>query len=602
VKKRSDLIGQTIGNYTITRRLGAGGMGEVYEAQHPTIGARVAIKVLNADATDPASAQRFLIEAQAVNRIQHDGVVKIIDAGYTPEDRPYLVMEYLDGASLADVMKGERRVPMGTACRIVGDVLAVLAEAHGEGIVHRDLKPHNVFLTRSGRTVVLDFGVAKLLDAGGSVSLTMTGAILGTPAYMAPEQIQGEAVDGRSDLYAVGVVLYELVTGRRPFDADQTFDLLTAHVERRPPPPRAIRPDVPEKVQSVLMAALAKDPDQRFQTAEAMRTALLQAAVELPAAAFAPVDMPSAPKRTPTVPPTGSGPVAAAAAELASPTVPGKPRAQSGPNRVADLAALASTAEHPAASEPTIRARPRSPSRPGPPVTGTGNAGASASASASTSASGTDEAMAPADLTFGRVRRSRRNVILVAAAIGVVAVIAAFVIGRSLGRDGTSNAATPGPSTLVVTPLPTGEDARGSLFPLDGPAPAHGVDLPPVPQDIIDALIKRRLHLFDLRPEVLDYLRTAAKGGAAAAELPAMIPQLVAEIDRTQITRALVDAKDTRVAALAATVTLPDRLDRLVDGEMLRAGKSSLKGDPIAANEHLWRAEWVLEHQAAPPW
>src|SRR5689334_8720716 len=120
---RSELIGKTIGNYTLVRKLGVGGMGEVYEAQQPAIGARVAIKVLNADATDPSSAKRFMIEAQAVNRIQHDGVVKIIDAGYTSDGRPYLVMEYLDGASLAEVMSASDRLPMGSACKVIADVL-----------------------------------------------------------------------------------------------------------------------------------------------------------------------------------------------------------------------------------------------------------------------------------------------------------------------------------------------------------------------------------------------------------------------------------------------------------------------------------------------
>jgi serine/threonine-protein kinase len=305
-----DLVGRTIGSYRLVERIGSGGMGDVYKAVHGEIGAKVAIKILNAtSAADETSTARFLREAQAVNRIDHEDVVQIVDAGrLLPEGRPYLVMELLDGESLGDVLKRNPRPPIGTACRIAGDVLEIAAAAHAEEIVHRDLKPHNVFLTRGGRTVILDFGVAKLLSSAAAVRLTATGAIVGTPRYMAPEQIRDSPVDARADIYSIGCILYEMACGRPPFDSEVALEVLKAHLAARPPPPRALRPEIPESLQNVILTALGKRPDQRFQTAAAMRTALASAAGELAEDAFAEIG-PISPRRQsmPPIMPGASG-------------------------------------------------------------------------------------------------------------------------------------------------------------------------------------------------------------------------------------------------------------------------------------------------------
>jgi serine/threonine protein kinase len=268
------LLGEKLGNYVVIGELGTGGMGDVYRAINPLITTQVAIKVLNASCANDASArQRLLREAQTVNRIDSTGVVKVNDAGVLLDGRPYIVMELLDGKSLSEHLR-EGRPPLAETYRVMLDVLAIIDAAHRASIIHRDLKPPNVFLALNG-THILDFGIAKLLDPGGDAGLTSTGAVIGTPHYMAPEQIQAKPVDARTDVYAAAVVMYEMLVGRRPFEGNSDFEVLSGHVERRPPPPRALNPEISPDLQSIVLAALAKDPAHRFQTAAAMRTALL---------------------------------------------------------------------------------------------------------------------------------------------------------------------------------------------------------------------------------------------------------------------------------------------------------------------------------------
>ncbi len=275
-----DLLGHRIGNYVAVETLGAGGMGTVYRAVQPSIGSKVAIKVLSAAAMAAAGGvERFILEAQAANRIRHDNIVKVLDAGELPDGRPYLVMELLDGLSLAQVMDAAGPLPSRIACHVVAIALDALAAAHAAGIIHRDLKPHNIFVTRAGRVVVLDFGVAKLDAAENRPALrTLTGAIVGTPEYMAPEQIKGGRVDGRTDIYAIGVVLYELVTGRRPFGGAATYELLAKHLEEPPAPPSARTPSVPRALEAIILAAMAKEPDARPQRADQLARQLRDAA------------------------------------------------------------------------------------------------------------------------------------------------------------------------------------------------------------------------------------------------------------------------------------------------------------------------------------
>src|SRR5262245_48245693 len=284
------LLGTEVGRYRLARLLGGGGMGRVYMAVQPMIGSRVAIKLLDETcARNPELLERFFAEARAVNLIRHENIVSVIDLAQLPDGRPYIVMEFIDGMTLGDLVRSSvpasGPLPLGGVIQVMSEVLSALHAAHAIGIVHRDLKPDNIVVTGEGHAKVLDFGIAKLAPSlGHAISpRTRTGALLGTPAYMAPEQITGSGnIDPRTDLYAAGVVLFEATTGRTPFQTETLFDLMKAHLEQQPPPPRTLRPDLPVELEQVILCALAKRPEHRFASAAAMATALDAAAARLP--------------------------------------------------------------------------------------------------------------------------------------------------------------------------------------------------------------------------------------------------------------------------------------------------------------------------------
>jgi hypothetical protein len=285
------LLGAPIGSYRVARLLGVGGMGRVYKGVHPGIGSRVAIKVLSHDCTQNRElVERFFAEARAVNLIRHEAIVNVFDLSTLPDGRPYIVMEYLDGASLADVLDTQGAQPLAGFARLVGQVLDALSSAHARAIVHRDLKPDNIFVSPQGRAKVLDFGIAKLMpELSGRTGPTRTGSLLGTPHYMAPEQAMARNVDPRTDVYAMGVILFEGVTGQRPFQGESLFELLHKHVNEPPPRPRSLRPDLPPDYEALILCAMAKDPGQRFQSAADLARALEHAIQSLPPHAWAAV-------------------------------------------------------------------------------------------------------------------------------------------------------------------------------------------------------------------------------------------------------------------------------------------------------------------------
>ncbi|MCB9588633.1 MAG: serine/threonine protein kinase [Polyangiaceae bacterium] len=283
------LLGQMVGSYRIAALLGVGGMGRVYKGVHPQIGSRVAIKVLSMEcAHHPALVQRFFAEARSVNVIRHESIVNIVDLSTLSDGRPYIVMEYLDGQSLSEVIRERSPLPVGGVMTLMFEVLDALAAAHQAGIVHRDLKPDNIFVTAQGRPKVLDFGIAKLRpELGAGSDATRTGSILGTPHYMSPEQAQGQHIDHRSDIYALGIILFELLTGARPFEAPTLYSLLDMHVKQPPPPPTSVRRDLLPVFDQVVFRALAKRPEQRYQTAGEMKQALELASQSLPQGSWA---------------------------------------------------------------------------------------------------------------------------------------------------------------------------------------------------------------------------------------------------------------------------------------------------------------------------
>jgi serine/threonine-protein kinase len=278
------MIGQTVGNYRITRLLGQGGMGTVYLAEHPGIGRKAAVKILHpALARDRDMVTRFLNEARAVNAIHHPGIVEIFDSGSLDQEGTwYIVMELLDGESLtARLRRGP--MPLREALELGRQACLALGAAHAKGIVHRDLKPDNLFLVPDPlepgreRLKVLDFGIAKLAPgpiASGSVR-TRTGAVLGTPLYMSPEQCRGtREIDRRADVYALGVILYEMVCGRPPFFSEGFGELAHLHISVPPPPPRQHVPGLPREVEQALLRALEKEPDARFSSMNELYRAL----------------------------------------------------------------------------------------------------------------------------------------------------------------------------------------------------------------------------------------------------------------------------------------------------------------------------------------
>ncbi len=281
------LIGVMVGSYEIERLIGQGGMGRVYAAVQREVGSRVAVKVLNEEySRDPELAERFFAEARAVNLVAHDNIVSVLDLVRLPNGRPVIVMELLEGETLRELVRA-KPTPLGAIVHVMIEVLSALVAAHAVGIVHRDLKPDNILVLPSGRAKVLDFGIAKLISAQpGQTPRTRTGALVGTPEYMAPEQISGRPVDARTDIYAAGIVLYEAMTGRRPFEGDSDFEVMRAHVDEQPAPARSRRAEIPVEVEAVIMRALAKAPADRFASATEMANALQAASAGLPAAAW----------------------------------------------------------------------------------------------------------------------------------------------------------------------------------------------------------------------------------------------------------------------------------------------------------------------------
>ena len=268
-----EFIGRTLGRYSIVEQIGAGGMGVVYRAHDERLDRDVAIKVLPEQfAQEPDHLARFEREAKAVARLDHPNILSIHDIG-TDHGVTYAVMELLEGTSLRQVMSGDG-VTIGKALEYTKTVAAALAAAHDKGIVHRDLKPENVFLTVDGRIKVLDFGLAKLLFPNGGLATDMPtaslktapGALLGTLAYMAPEQVQGRPVDQRADIFALGVMLYEMLAGRRPFGGSNTIETAAAILQKDPKPISATVPGVPSGLESVLKTCLEKRPEDRFSS------------------------------------------------------------------------------------------------------------------------------------------------------------------------------------------------------------------------------------------------------------------------------------------------------------------------------------------------
>ncbi len=254
------------GRYEILGELGRGAMGVVYKARDPQIDRLVALKTVSLQGQEPEQdaefRQRFFFEAQAAGRLHHPGIVSIFDAGEDPEAHdPYIVLEYVTGESLSRILSREKKLPLAKALRLAEEIASALDYAHAQGVVHRDIKPANILITEDGHAKIADLGIAKLNLA----YFTLPGRVLGTPAFMAPEQLAGEGADGRSDLFSLGVILYAMVTGHSPFHGNSATTVCFKVVNREPIPASALDLDLPRALDAVISHAIAKDPNARYQ-------------------------------------------------------------------------------------------------------------------------------------------------------------------------------------------------------------------------------------------------------------------------------------------------------------------------------------------------
>ena len=365
VEPDDELIGLNVGSYRVVKILGKGGMGAVYMAEHPVIGSRVAIKFLHPQyATDKKIVDRFFNEARAVNVIGHDNILKILDLNVTDDNRHYFVMEFLYGRPLQSLLKGGGAVPLHVAGPIVLQVCDALGAAHDAGIVHRDLKPDNVYLIalkgKKNFVKVVDFGIAKLTNAEGvSTGKTQTGMVMGTPAYMSPEQAGGrtQLIDARSDIYSLGVMMFQLATGRLPFPGAAFGEVLIGHIQLPPPRPRDLNPAVPEGYETIILRTLQKRQEDRFQSMQQLHDAISRVMEQLGISA----DLPPADKREEME----------TIASRGTPSNPG-PRTPSQPGRSTDPRSGARRSS-PGKSQPVSRPRASTPGRarvaPGRPQT-----------------------------------------------------------------------------------------------------------------------------------------------------------------------------------------------------------------------------------------
>jgi serine/threonine-protein kinase len=305
------MIGKIVGDFEIVRELGRGGMGSVFEARDRMLGRRVAVKVVHPElGRDPVLIERFRKEAQALARLNHPNVISVYSL-FRAADQYFLVMEYVEGQTLEARLRTEGALPWKESVDLLAGALEGLQHVHEQGILHRDLKPANLFLPAMGGIKVMDFGIAHIL---GQQRLTRMGTVVGTLAYMSPEQVGGGEIDVRSDIYSMGIVLYEMVTGRVPFQGKSEIELMLAQLQTPPPPPRTFAPSTPEWLEEQILRALAKDPRERHHMAAEL-------AADLRHGLERGVAEETGPTRVLSVPPAAGAPEATAQAASTPPPV-----------------------------------------------------------------------------------------------------------------------------------------------------------------------------------------------------------------------------------------------------------------------------------------
>jgi len=327
-------IGKTLGSYRLVEQIGQGGMATVFKAYQPSMDRYVAVKILPSHFTQDATfVARFTQEARVLARLEHPHILPVYDYG-EQEGVTYLVMRYIEAGTLHDLITQRGTLTLHEIARLMGQVGRALGYAHDQGVIHRDIKPSNVLIDPQGNAFLTDFGIAKIV--AGTSNFTGTGAVIGTPAYMAPEQGLGKPLDARCDIYALGVMLYEMVTGQVPFDAETPLAVMMKHVYDPLPLPRSLRPDIPEVIERIILKALSKMPEDRFQSAVQMVETLERAVDGLPTETDLPPipGGPTAVISTPVPSPPGETPAVAAPAPAAVPLSSPLPARETAPEPI----------------------------------------------------------------------------------------------------------------------------------------------------------------------------------------------------------------------------------------------------------------------------
>jgi eukaryotic-like serine/threonine-protein kinase len=267
IPRPNDLTGRTLGDFQLVRRLGQGGMGQVYLARQLSLKRQVAVKILRTDlAANMTALQRFQAEAEAVAQITHPNIVQVYAINQA-DDLHYMALEYVEGRNLRDYLSRKGPPDAAIAINIMRQIAAALQRAHELGFVHRDIKPENILLTRKGEVKVADFGLSRCFAGEQPLNITQSGVTMGTPLYMSPEQVQGQTVDPRSDIYSFGVTCYHMLAGEPPFKGQAPFEVALQHVQSTPVPLADVRPDLPPELCAIIARMMAKKPDDRYQTA-----------------------------------------------------------------------------------------------------------------------------------------------------------------------------------------------------------------------------------------------------------------------------------------------------------------------------------------------
>ncbi|EYF08023.1 serine/threonine-protein kinase [Chondromyces apiculatus] len=482
------------GKYRIVRLLGQGGMGEVYEGENVRIRRRVAIKVLHASVSaQDESVTRFEREAQAAARIGSDHICEVLDLGALPDGARYMVMEFMDGETLGARLKRVGRLPPERLVPLVTQVLDGLGAAHAAGIVHRDLKPDNVFILQQKAGLadfvkILDFGVSKFSQAGDELNVTRAGSVVGTPYYMSPEQARGMVVDHRSDLYALGVVLYQAVTGQVPFQANTFNELLFKIVGDPAPPPQHYIPDIDPAFAALVQRAMARDVAHRYQTCAELKDALLAWAAARPALATGAPLLQAAITQRPQTQALAATPMpfahtpghTPAPGQLgaqgygSSPQHPGMPYATPAPGNISSPHLTPGNVSSPFLPQPVLGLTPSPGAAPQPGASGSGWGNASTPAGAPVPQTSSTWAEASTSTTPRKPSRGLAIALAGLAGLVITGGVTSFLMLSGRTTSTPTGAAPSASATLTVpataSPLPPTTGAP-SIAPVDTAAP-----------------------------------------------------------------------------------------------------------------------------------